>query len=112
MMKNIKLHQWYALLVCTTFFFTACSKKTFTLSNSHTEEKIESPVINDSAYIPPGVIIVPDDKAKTNKEDELYYDDEYGYRYWRYTDGKYYLDKKCNKYLLLKKKHSVKTSGI
>jgi hypothetical protein len=40
------------------------------------------------------VINISDELAKSNKEGEMYYDNEYGYRYWRFNDGKYYLDAK------------------
>jgi hypothetical protein len=40
------------------------------------------------------VISIADALAKSNKEGEMFYDNEYGYRYWRFCDGKYYLDAK------------------
>ncbi len=48
----------------------------------------------NSDYRPPAVIIISDDLASSNRNGELYYDNEYGYRYWRNCDGKYYLDVK------------------
>jgi hypothetical protein len=45
-------------------------------------------------YRPPAVIYISDDLARTNRKGEVYYDNEYGYRYWKFCDGKYYLDSK------------------
>lgn len=45
-------------------------------------------------YRPAPVIIISDHQARSNRNGELYYDDAYGYRYWRNCDGKYYLDSK------------------
>jgi hypothetical protein len=43
-------------------------------------------------YRPPAVIIISDQLASVNRNGEMYYDNEYGYRYWRNCDSKYYLD--------------------
>jgi hypothetical protein len=48
----------------------------------------------NEGYRPPMVIVISDDRARTDRNGEMYYDNEYGYRYWRYCDGKYYLDSK------------------
>lgn len=48
-------------------------------------------------YRPPAVIIISDDWASTTRNGERYYDNEYGYRYWRNCDGKYYLDVKYDR---------------
>ncbi len=106
-MKKIKLHQLILVLFYGTLLFSACTKKTFTLSNSQTDDKYERILTADSVYSPPAVIAIPDNKAKISKDDELYYDDEHGYRYWRYNDGKYYLDKKYNTAPLTKRKTAV-----
>jgi hypothetical protein len=45
-------------------------------------------------YRPPTVIIIADNLASVNRNGEMYYDNEYGYRYWRNCDSKYYLDSK------------------
>jgi hypothetical protein len=91
-MKSFKLHQWLSLL-CALTIFTACSKKNFPGNNSSAiPDKYENGANND--YTPPPVISIPDELAKANKEGEIYYDNEYGYRYWRFNDGKYYLDTK------------------
>lgn len=103
-MKKIKIHQQFLFLFYYTVLFSACAKKTFTLSNTQTDNRYESILTADSVYSPPAVIAIPDNKAKINKDDELYYDDEHGYRYWRYNDGKYYLDKKYNTQPLTKRK--------
>lgn len=106
-MKKIKLHQRVLFLFYGAVLFCACTKKTFTLSKNQTDDKYESVLITDSVYCPPAVIAIPDNKAKINKDDELYYDDEQGYRYWRYNDGKYYLDKKYHITPLTKRKTAV-----
>lgn len=49
-------------------------------------------------YRPPLVIIISDHLAYTDRNGERYYDNEYGYRYWRYRDGKYYLDNQYGQY--------------
>lgn len=106
-MKKLKLHQHFILVICIAAVFAACSKKTLNISSTRTKTDFEASVVTDSVFMPAAVIIVPDDKAKTNKEDELYYDDENGYRYWRYNDGKYYLDKKYSKPVVQKKRASI-----
>jgi hypothetical protein len=45
-------------------------------------------------YRPPAVIIISDHLAYTDRNGDMYYDNEYGYRYWRNCDSKYYLDVK------------------
>lgn len=94
-MKKIKLHKWSAFFILSALIAAGCSKRTFP-SNNSTDEKFEtaSGISSNNAYLPPQVITISDEKAKTNKEGELYYDDENGYRYWKYSDGKYYLDQK------------------
>ncbi|MFN8251278.1 MAG: hypothetical protein U0V75_05290 [Ferruginibacter sp.] len=111
-MKKIKLHKWSAPAVILILLFVSCSRKTFSESSSNTEDRYEPATINNSKnYTPPPVISIPDEKARTNKEGELYYDDANGYRYWRYCDGKYYLDKKYDTGSLAKKKKSRKKPG-
>jgi hypothetical protein len=91
-MKKYKLHQWLPLLF-SLVIFTACSKKNFPGNNSAaTADKYENGV--NESYTPPPVISISDELAKSNKEGEMYYDNDYGYRYWRFCDGKYYLDTK------------------
>lgn len=47
-------------------------------------------------YRPPLVIIISDHLASADRNGAWYYDNEYGYRYWRNRDGKYYLDERYN----------------
>jgi hypothetical protein len=49
-------------------------------------------------YRPPLVIIISDHLAYTDRNGARYYDNEYGYRYWRNRDGKYYLDNQYGQY--------------
>jgi hypothetical protein len=95
-MKKYNLLHWLPLIMLVVVVFSSCSKKNYPVTNTFvTEEKYEnakSDTGND--YTPPPVIFIADDKAKSNKDGELYYDDELGYRYWRSFDGKYYLDVK------------------
>jgi hypothetical protein len=92
-MKQIKLHQWLPSLLLLLVIATGCSKKNYpTNNNAGTEDQYENVIPED--YTPPPVLTISDDKASTNKDGELYYDNEYGYRYWRYCDGKYYIDAK------------------
>jgi len=75
--------------------FISCSKKiVLTNSLSYSENQVSKTVVVNEKYIPPRVISISDDVAKSSKEGELYYDNEFGYRYWRNSDGKYYLDSK------------------
>lgn len=93
-MNKYKLHQWLTLLLALVIF-AGCSKKNFPSNNAADNEALsqnEKKAIDE--YIPPPVIYITDELAKSNKEGEMYYDNEYGYRYWKFCDGKYYLDAK------------------
>jgi hypothetical protein len=89
-MKKHKLHQWLFLLTAI-IFFASCSQKNFPGNNTVTDDKYSIP---PSLNVPEPIIIIAEEKAKINKEGEMYYDNDYGYRYWRMADGKYYLDAK------------------
>lgn len=105
-MNKYKLHQVLFLLLMI-FVLTNCSKKNYPAEN--TEDQYEnSTVATENKYTPPQVITISDDIAKSNKEGELYYDNEKGYRYWRYCDGKYYLDSKYERGEIPKKKYAKK----
>jgi hypothetical protein len=91
-MPPIKLHKWYFAAILLFVITTSCSNKSMpqkTIENT----AIEIPV----DYSPPTFIVVANDKVKTNAEGELYYDNEYGYRYWKRSDGKFYLDENFKK---------------
>ena len=92
-MNKYKLHQWLTLLIALVIF-AGCSKKNFPDNTANNEDKYENARSADNVYTPPPVINITDDIAKSNKEGEMYYDNEYGYRYWKFCDGKYYLDAK------------------
>lgn len=92
-MKKYKLHQWLPLLV-TLAVFTSCNKKDYPANSADIQDKYQNTKTLTDGYTPPTVISISDDLAKANKEGEMYYDNEYGYRYWRLSDGKYYLDTK------------------
>lgn len=94
-MNKYNLHQWFCLLLIA-LFFAACSKKNFPVnSNADVDSHFESGINNKpSNYISPKVISIDDALSKLNKDGEIYYDDELGYRYWRLDDGKYHLDAK------------------
>lgn len=106
-MKKYKLHQCLILLFLI-FALTNCSKKNYPSDNTeNTEEQYKnSNATTHNDYTPPQVIAISDDIAKSNKDGELYYDNERGYRYWRYCDGKYYLDSKYERGETPKKKHA------
>ena len=93
MMNKHKLHQWLTLLIALVIF-AGCSKKNFPDNAASDEDKYEIAKPADNDYSPPLVINISDELAKSNKEGEMYYDNEYGYRYWKFCDGKYYLDTK------------------
>lgn len=104
-MKKIKLHKWSVLFSVLLITAVSCSRKSFPVNSNDTGKKNESAAITGtSSQLPQAVITISDEKASTNKEGELYYDDENGYRYWRYSDGKYYLDRKYDKATGSKKK--------
>lgn len=90
-MTKHKLHQWLFLLTAL-IIFASCSQKNFPGNNTVSDDKYGT--ATTAAYVPEPVITIADEKAKINKEGEMYYDNEYGYRYWRMADGKYYLDAK------------------
>ena len=110
-MNKYKLHQWLFLLLIV-FVFTDCSKKNYPADNAeNTEDQYNnSNAATGNEYTPPLVISISDDIAKSNKEGELYYDNEKGYRYWRYCDGKYYLDSKYERGETPKKKYAKKST--
>jgi hypothetical protein len=101
------------IFLVLSLIFNSCSKKNYISTIAAIDDvKNESIKTKDAdTYIPPLTIIIPDDKAKTNKEGELYYDNENGYRYWRNSDGKYYLDAKYEKGETPKKKFVKKRNG-
>lgn len=93
-MKRYFLHKWLMAFLSLAIL-ASCSKKNYSAKNQAEEEisynkEDEEP----DDYRPAQVIAVSDDLAKTNRQGEMYYDNEYGYRYWRFCDGKYYLDEK------------------
>jgi hypothetical protein len=91
-MKRYFLHQWL-MAALAILFLANCSKKNYSHKSSDEEisyTKNEEP----ENYSPAHVITISDEFAKTNRQGEMYYDNEYGYRYWRFCDGKYYLDEK------------------
>ncbi|MBP6431165.1 MAG: hypothetical protein KA319_05310 [Ferruginibacter sp.] len=90
-MPPIKLHKWYLAIAIVTTIIVGCSNKNISQKTIE-KEAIEIP----EDYTPPQVITVPTDKEKANSEGEIYYDNEYGYRYWKKSDGKFYLFKKIN----------------
>ena len=110
-MNKYKLYQWLFLLLIV-FVFTDCSKKNYPADNAeNTEDQYNnSNAATGNEYTPPQVISISDDIAKSNKEGELYYDNEKGYRYWRYCDGKYYLDSKYERGETPKKKYAKKST--
>ena len=74
--------------------FAGCSKKNYPDNNANTTEDKYENIKKEEAYTPPPVITILDEQAKSNKDGEMFYDNDYGYRYWRFCDGKYYLDTK------------------
>src|SRR5882762_5259894 len=109
-MEKYKLHKWFPLLF-SLIVFSACSKKNYPDNNVATREKYENAKTADERYTPPPVISISDELAKSNKEGEMYYDNEYGYRYWRFRDGKYYLDAKYESGAKPNKKVTKKNSN-
>ncbi len=94
-MKKYNLQQWFSLLLIC-LFFAACSNKNFPVnSNADADIRFENGknAVATNA-IPPQVISINDALSKLNKDGEIYYDDEMGYRYWRLDNGKYHLDAK------------------
>jgi hypothetical protein len=92
-MKKHKLHQRLSLFLALMMFLS-CSQKNFPVNDTVSAEQYHSSPAAKTAYVPEPVITLPDEKAQMNKEGEMYYDNAYGYRYWRMADGRYYLDSK------------------
>jgi hypothetical protein len=87
----------------------SCSKKNFpNNSNADIDLLSQHTKLTVDDYTPPLVIVIADDLAKSNKEGEMYYDNEFGYRYWRNSDGKYYLDSKYERGVSPKKQNITK----
>jgi hypothetical protein len=96
-MKKYNLHQQLLTLLVALVMLAACSKKNYLAKDtSAAGDKFNNVATNTPVnnYTPPPVITLPDEQAKSNRDGELYYYNEYGYRYWRFFDGKYYLDTK------------------
>jgi hypothetical protein len=104
--KKIKLHQQFTLLFLIAIIAVSCSKKNYPAKDEIAEETAVTTSVTD--YTPPPVLTIPDDRARSNRDGELYYDDAYGYRYWRFCDGKYYLDAKYEKGVLPNQKLAKK----
>jgi hypothetical protein len=110
MMKKYQLSTWIALFMLATLAMS-CSRKNYPANDlTDTETQYENSKKSAENYTPPPVIAITDDKAKTNKDGELYFDDDHGYRYWRNCDGKYYLDSKYERGVVPKKKYSKKSN--
>jgi hypothetical protein len=77
-------------------FIGGCSNKNYMSKNSQDSGLIyqNTKAKPDSSYVPIAVIDISDEFAKINKEGEIYFDNELGYRYWKLSDGKFYLDAK------------------
>ena len=111
-MKKYKLHQWLVLLI-TLVIFAGCSQKNFSSNSASDNEgkyKYENVKTADNTYTHPTVINIPDELAKSNNEGEMFYDNEFGYRYWKSGDGKYYLDAKYESGAKPNKKKTKKQS--
>ena len=88
-------YKWIIPVLISTLF-TSCTRKNY---SSRSQDTVEAIAANDSKerdrqYTPPAYITLSDDQARSNKDGELYYIDPNGYRYWKFCDGKYYLDSK------------------
>lgn len=93
-MKRQSLNHSFLILL-SALILSSCSRSNFPAEGiQSTGNSDETSVANNKTSPPPRVIDVSDDVAKSTKDGELYFDDESGYRYWRNSDGKYYLDKK------------------
>jgi hypothetical protein len=92
--KRQSLNHLFLILLCAIILLS-CSRSNFPADDSKSAGNSVSYTAEvNKASNPPRVIDISDDVAKSTKDGELYYDDESGYRYWRSSDGKYYLDKK------------------
>ncbi len=93
-MNKYKLHQWLPLLLLLVIQLTSCSRKNLPGTNAGMQEQYQNEVSGNTVTLPVAVISIPDELSKANKEGEMYYDNAAGYRYWRFCDGRYYLDTK------------------
>jgi hypothetical protein len=92
-MKKYKLQQWLPFFIAMAFF-AGCSKKNYLQTSAADIDNKYKNTKTASAYTAPQVITISDELAKSNRDGEMYFDNEHGYRYWRFCDGKYYLDSK------------------
>lgn len=92
-MKVQSLNHQFLILFCALIILS-CSRSNFPVNDIKSAGQSADEKEYNKTYTPPRVIAVSDDMAKSTKDGELYYDNELGYRYWRNSDGKYYLDKK------------------
>jgi hypothetical protein len=92
-MKVQKLFSQLFILLFSIALLSSCSNKTSIAKKTQQQEEVI--VENDDEnYTPPQVIAVSPELQKTNKDGEIYYDNEYGYRYWKNCNGQFYIDSK------------------
>lgn len=96
-MKLLAPYKWLipAILI---MLMASCSRKNYASRNQNTTEaSANDNNYSNDRYQPPAYVYMSDDQAKTNRDGELYYIDPKGYRYWKFCDGKYYLDAKYDR---------------
>jgi hypothetical protein len=92
--KRQSLNHQFLILLCA-LIFSSCSRSNFPADEiKGAGQSVTHTTADNKTSAPPRIIDISDDVAKSTKDGELYFDDESGYRYWRNSDGKYYLDKK------------------
>lgn len=109
-MQNNKLHQWLIVLVIVSLFSTSCSKKNYVAKQEEKEDEAEIYENRNLNNRPPEVLYINDENAKTNRNGEIFYEDENGFRYWKFCDGKYYLDSKYEQNGYTPEKKNKKTN--
>jgi hypothetical protein len=109
-MKKFILYPGLHLMILVVIITASCSKKIYCANSvTDTDDKYHvAKTDTGNNYTPPPIIFITDDKAKSNKDGELYYDDKLGYRYWRAVDGTYCLDAKYTSGLSPNKRNAKK----
>jgi hypothetical protein len=90
--NNLPVNNEIAIAVLYTNLVANTDSNSVVKPKKNSAKKIKQKA--PAGYVPPYFIFILDEAAKANKEGEMYFDNEYGFRYWRYFDGKYYLDTK------------------
>ena len=96
---NLLFSNKWLILFLSIILLTSCSRRNYSSQRQGNDETttLKDPRDSDHSIQPPEYIALSDDQAKANRDGELYFIDSNGYRYWKFCDGKYYLDSKYDR---------------